>query len=344
MPNILNTMKHLYNNYSIKDYNTFGINAKAKYFFEFTEVEELIDLLNNSEFKNVKKLTIGGGSNLLFTKDFDGIVIYPQIKRIELVNETDNEIFVKAGAGNDWDTFVEHCVSNGYGVIENLSLIPGNVGASPVQNIGAYGVEVKDIIHTVEAINIETSKIETFTNSECKFGYRNSIFKNELKGKYIITEVIFKLYKKPKFITHYGSINEKLKEYSEINISNIREIIINIRNSKLPDHKKIGNAGSFFKNPVVDKTIADKLKLKYPSMPLYPIDEQHSKLASGWLIEQCGWKGKRIGDAGVHKDQSLVLVNHGNAIGNDIIELAKKIIASIKLEFDVDLEMEVNII
>jgi UDP-N-acetylmuramate dehydrogenase len=337
-------MKHLYNNYSIKEYNTFGIDVKAKYFFEFTEIEELTTLLENQEFRKLQKLVIGGGSNLLFTKDFDGLVIYPQIKGIKIINETDNEIYINAGAGNDWDSFVEYCVSNGYGGTENLSLIPGNIGASPVQNIGAYGVEVKDIIDTVEALNIETNKIETLTNSDCKFGYRNSAFKNKLKGKYIITGVTFKLYKKPKFTTHYGSVDEKLKEYTEINISNIRKIIIDIRDSKLPDHKKIGNAGSFFKNPVIDKSKAESLKLKYPTMPLYHVNEKHSKLAAGWLIEQCGWKGKRIADAGVHKDQSLVLVNHGNASGNDIIKLANKIIASIKSEFDVDLEMEVNII
>ncbi len=337
-------MAVLRKNYSLKKYNTFGIEANAKYFFEFDTVEEINDFLSKNDIINIQYLLLGGGSNLLFIEDFNGLVIYPRIKGIEVIEEDEESVLVQVGANEDWDEFVAWAVENNYSGIENLSAIPGVVGAAPIQNIGAYGVEVQEVIHSVNAISIESKNSVVFSNMHCEFSYRNSVFKNEYKNQFIITNVTFKLKKHHNFKVHYGSIDKELEAYQEINLKNIREVIIKIRESKLPDPEVLGNAGSFFKNPIVTKEQADKLKAKYENMPLYEINEMESKLAAGWLIEQCGWKGKKIGDAGVHKDQALVIVNHGNAKGNEILQLANDIRKSILYKFGVKLEMEVNAI
>lgn len=333
---ILNT------NYSLKKHNTFGIDVNAKYFFEFETIEEIKQFLNDNPLTSTKYLILGGGSNLLFTGDFEGIVIHPDIRGLEITDEEEDHILVRAGANEVWDDLVEWCVNHNLGGIENLSHIPGVVGAVPIQNIGAYGVEAHEVIKEVEAISIESGKLVTFSNSQCEFGYRDSIFKNGLKNQFIITHVTFRLSKTPQLKTHYGTVERELNRYTEIKLANVREVITNIRKSKLPDPQKTGNAGSFFKNPVITSDKARKLKLKYPQMPTYPVDETYCKLAAGWLIEQCGWRGKRIGNAAVHKDQALVLINCGNATGLEILKLANEIRKSVLLKFNISLEMEVN--
>ncbi len=330
-------------NFQLKEYNTFGVNASCTYFLEFFNSAEIISFFKNNKYKNLPHLVIGGGSNILFTKNFEGVVYHPNIKGIKIINETDEHLFIEVGAGEVWDKFVEFCVNNNYSGIENLSLIPGNIGASPVQNIGAYGVEVKDVIEKVHAVEIENGSIKYFSNADCEFNYRNSIFKNTLKNKYIITHVTFKLNKKHNFITHYGNVNEELNKFKEINLKTIRQAIINIRERKLPDYKKIGNAGSFFKNPIVENKIVEKIKIEFTPAPVYPIDNKTSKLAAGWLIDMCGWKGKQIGNVGVHKDQALIIINIGNATGTEIMELSNKIRASVLKKFNVKIEPEVNI-
>ncbi|RUT78221.1 UDP-N-acetylmuramate dehydrogenase [Ancylomarina longa] len=337
-------MAVLHENYSLKKYNTFGIEAKANYFFEFESQLELIHFLKNNSLINSSYLILGGGSNLLFTDDFNGLVLHPNIRGIEIQEDGEESILVKVGANENWDEFVAWSVKNNYSGIENLSLIPGAVGATPVQNIGAYGVEVQEVIERVDAISIETNNLVSFSNTQCEFDYRNSVFKKEYKNLFVITHVYFRLSKTSKFKIHYGAIEEKLKSYSEINLRNIREVIIKIRKSKLPDPEKIGNAGSFFKNPIIPKEEADILKQKYQKLPIYPMNENESKVAAGWLIDQCGWKGKQIGNAGVHKDQALVLVNLGNASGSEILNLANEIRKSVIYRFGIKLEMEVNAI
>lgn len=334
-------------NISLKPFNTFGIDANAKYFTEAESVEDLKDILANPSIKSFPLLVVGGGSNLLLTKDFEGLIIHIKINGIAVVDEDTENIFVQAGAGEGWHQFVVYCIEHNYAGVENLSLIPGSVGAAPMQNIGAYGVEIKETFHSLQALNIETLAIETFTNGECKFGYRESIFKHEAKGKYIITHVIFKLSKTATFNTSYGAIGEELEamgvDRNNITIQDVSQAVINIRSSKLPNPAEIGNAGSFFKNPVVSAEKVAELKAHYPDMPAYPSGEQ-TKLAAGWLIEQCGWKGFREGDYGVHAKQALVLVNYGNAKGNEIFNLSTQILQSVKEKFGVDLEREVNII
>ncbi|MCY1633738.1 UDP-N-acetylmuramate dehydrogenase [Marinifilum sp. D737] len=337
-------MAQLLENYSLKKHNTFGIEAKAKYFFEFETEEEIQDFLKKNDIVDTQYIILGGGSNLLFTEDFDGLVLHPNITGIELLDEDEDSVLLRVGCNEEWDEFVGWAVNNDLYGIENLSLIPGKIGASPVQNIGAYGVEAKEVIENVEAISIESKDAVIFSNARCEFGYRNSVFKNEYKNLFIITHVQFRLKKKADFKIHYGAIQKELEAYKEVNLKNIREVIIKIRESKLPDPEELGNAGSFFKNPVVDKEKADKLKAQYENMPSYEVSDSETKLAAGWLIEQCDWKGKRFGDAGVHKDQALVLVNYGNANGNDILKLANDIRKSVMFKFGVKLEMEVNAI
>ena len=331
-------------NISLKKYNTFGIDVKSRFFVECSSVNELSDFLNIYHKQQLPLMVLGGGSNVLFTKDFDGYILRPFIKGIEVIEETSEDIKVRVGAGEDWDEFVGYCVERNWGGIENLSLIPGNVGTSPIQNIGAYGVEVKDVITEVETLEITTLNTHCFNNSECNFAYRNSIFKIDLKGKHIISYVTFNLKKQPVFKLDYGNLEKELESCNEINLKNIRQAVINIRNSKLPDPEEIGNSGSFFKNPVIESLKADKLKKQFVDMPSYIHGEGLIKLPAGWLIEKAGWKGKRIGDAGVHENQALVLVNYGKATGAEIHQLAKKIQKSVKEKFDIDLEMEVNII
>ncbi|BAX81288.1 UDP-N-acetylmuramate dehydrogenase [Labilibaculum antarcticum] len=337
-------MAALRKNVALKNYNTFGIEANARYFFEFDTTEEIQDFLSKNDVINIQYLLLGGGSNLLFTEDFNGLVIHPMVKGIKIIEEDEDSVLVQVGANEDWDAFVGWSVENNLPGIENLSLIPGVVGAAPIQNIGAYGVEVKEVIDSVEAISIESNKKVTFNNAHCEFDYRYSVFKNEYKNQFIITHVNFRFSKQAQFKVHYGAIAKELEAYDKVNLKNIREVIIKIRESKLPDPKVLGNAGSFFKNPVVAKQEADALKAKHEDMPVYELNETQSKLAAGWLIEQCDWKGKQIGDAGVHKDQALVIVNHGNAKGSEILELANEIKKSVLYKFGIKLEMEVNAI
>jgi UDP-N-acetylmuramate dehydrogenase len=337
---------NLLQNISLKPFNTFGINVFSSFFSAFSNIQELAELLEFSEKEKLNCLTIGGGSNLLFTKDYDGIIIKNELDGIELVREDDSYYFVKAAAGVGWHNFVLHCIENNYGGVENLSLIPGSVGATPLQNIGAYGVELKDVFYELEAFNITTKTITKFSLNDCAFGYRESVFKRQLKGKYIITSVTFKLTKQPVFNTKYGAIEQELEKMgcTELSIKNISNAVINIRSSKLPNPKEIGNAGSFFKNPVIDNELYAKLISLYPTIPVYPAPNNKHKLAAGWLIEQCGWKGYRKDDAGCHSKQALVLVNYANASGKEIYDLSSEIVASVQQKFGVDLEREVNII
>jgi UDP-N-acetylmuramate dehydrogenase len=330
-------------NFSLKSYNSFGIHVMAKYFVAFANTNELAEILEN---KNEHKLILGGGSNILFTKNYDGLVLKNEIAGIEKINEDDAHVYVRAGAGVGWHEFVLYCINNNFAGVENLSLIPGSVGASPMQNIGAYGVEIKDVFHELEAYNIEEKKLITFSKNDCTFGYRESIFKNKYKGQFVITSVTFQLNKIPKYNTSYGAIETELEKMGvqSLSIKAISDAVINIRQSKLPDPKQIGNAGSFFKNPTIQNTQFEKLKTQFPNIVGYAVGENETKLAAGWLIEQCGWKGYRKGDAGCHEKQALVLVNYGNAIGEEILQLSGEIIDSVKLMFDVELHREVNII
>ncbi len=333
-------------NYSLKNLNTFGINAYCRYFSEFDNTENLKNALEHQLSKNNKKLILGGGSNILFTKDFDGVVLKNNISGIEKIKEDENHVYIKAGAGVNWHSFVQYCIENNLAGVENLSLIPGNVGASPMQNIGAYGVEVKDVIESVHGIFTEDLKEFSLSNIDCNFAYRESIFKHELKNKAIITHVIYRLNKTPKFNTSYGAIEQELDKMGikDLSIKAISDAVCNIRKSKLPNPSEIGNAGSFFKNPTVDKTTFEKLKNNFVDIPNYPQADGNIKLAAGWLIEQCGWKGFRNDDYGVHKLQALVLVNYGNAKGGDIYRLSEDILKSVIEKFGVTLEREVNII
>lgn len=334
-------------NISLKPYNTFGIDAKARYFTTFTslaDVEELFSFFAKNKLTN--NLILGGGSNILLTQDFNGLVAKNEIHGIEVAKEDVDHIYIKAGAGENWHRLVLHCIKNNYAGLENLSLIPGNVGASPMQNIGAYGVEIKDVFHELEGYNVEDKKLTTFLNKDCGFAYRDSIFKKKYKDKFIITSVTFRLNKIPKYNTSYGAIQDELEKMGvkELSIAAISQAVINIRQSKLPDPAVIGNAGSFFKNPTVPKEQFETLQQKFSNIVGYTINDKEVKLAAGWLIEQCGWKGYRKGDAGCHAAQALVLVNYGNANGIDIYNLSTEIMHSVEDKFGVFLEREVNII
>jgi UDP-N-acetylmuramate dehydrogenase len=332
-------------NISLKPYNTFGIDVSASVMVECDDKTELVDCILKPSCLCNPRLVLGGGSNILFTGNFNGIIYFPTIKGIEMTDKTSENVFLRVGAGEVWDDFVQYCVDHNYYGIENLSLIPGNVGACPVQNIGAFGVEVGDVISEVETVDLNTGKLIEFSNDECLFSYRNSVFKNPAyKNRLIITHVTFRLPLMSDFVLHYGNIKEEIGSVKGINLKSVRNAVINIRNRKLPDTKILGSAGSFFKNPVVEKSLADSIKTKFPKMPYFPAEEQTVKLAAGWLIDQCGWKGKRIGDAGVHVNQALVLVNYGKATGNEIISLAEKIKESVFDLFGVRIEPEVNII
>jgi len=329
---------------SLKEYNTFGIDVKSVYsFFCFNE-KDLITFLKSESAKKIPYFIIGGGSNVLFSSDYNGTIIFIRNKGINVDYEDDNFVIIKAAAGEIWDDFVEYCVNNNYGGIENLSLIPGTVGASPVQNIGAYGVEVKDVIEKVEVLNRKTFKKEIFNNKDCKFGYRNSIFKNEFKDKYIILNVFFKLSKKHILKIDYGNLKDELKIIEKPEITDVRQAVIKIRESKLPDTDKFPNAGSFFKNPVITSSYYKKLKIKFPELVSYPSFDGKIKLAAGQLIDLCGWKGKRENGVGVHDNQALVIVNYNNASGKDILEFSKKIQSSVFNKFGVEIEREVTLI
>src|SRR6056297_106861 len=331
-------------NFPLKKYNTFGIDVKSRYFSICSSIDELTQSINIHQKEKLPLLILGGGSNVLFTEDFPGLIIQPALKGIQVVNENSRVVQLKVGAGEVWDEFVEYCVEKGWGGVENLSLIPGNVGTCPIQNIGAYGVEVKDVIAEVETLEIDTFKKHRFNNEKCHFGYRDSIFKWALKGKHIITHVIFQLKKESDFVLDYGNLRVELSKYPSINLMNIRQAVIDIRNAKLPDPEKTGNAGSFFKNPVIEKSRLEELQQDYPKIPFYLIGNESVKIPAGWLIEKAGWKGAKLGNAGVHEKQALVLINYGNATGNEVMQLAHKIQQSVFDLFSIELEMEVNIV
>ena len=332
-------------NFSLKNHNTFGIEAHAKSFFEFTELNDLTDFLNmEPNWENEPVLILGGGSNLLFLNDYQGLVIHANVPGIKKVNEDQNQVWLEAGAGVNWDELVEYSVFYGWGGMENLSLIPGKVGATAVQNIGAYGVEVQNLIETVNGFDLKNMSEYSISAHDCQFAYRDSIFKQKLKNRFIVTSVVFKLDKFPEYNLGYGDLKKEAEKFGSINVRNIRKAVIGIRESKLPEPKILGNAGSFFKNPVVGNDTAGQLKLKYDHLPVYASTDGKSKLAAGWLIDQCGWKGYRDGDAGVHEKQALVLVNYGNATGRQIFGLSEKIKQSVFEKFGVELEREVNVI
>jgi UDP-N-acetylmuramate dehydrogenase len=338
-------MIHFAENYSLKPHNTFDIEAKAKFFFEFTEIEDLeVFLQSNKSWEDEKLLIIGEGSNILFLDDFDGLVIHPNIPGLHPIKEDRQHIWVQVGAGEIWDEFVKYCVDSQLGGVENLSLIPGTVGAAPVQNIGAYGQEVRNVIDLVRAYDLEAGKEVEFSNEECQFSYRNSIFKSQLKNKLIITSVVFRLNKFPEFRLDYSRLEEKVNERGEVNLENIKQAVNEIRSSKLPDVKELGSAGSFFKNPEVEIEFAEKLEAQFGEIPVYLAGSGKVKIAAGWLVEKAGWKGYREGDVGVHKKQALVLVNYGTATGKEIFALSEEIRKSVLEKFRIDLEREVNCI
>jgi len=330
-------------NYSLKSLNTFGIEASARYFTEITSVGDLQSIITDNTYSNFKKLVLGGGSNILLTGDFEGIVIKVGVGGIEVIDENEDFYYVKAGAGENWHRFVLHCIDNGYAGIENLSLIPGNVGAAPMQNIGAYGVELQEVFHKLEAVNMNTADTIEFNKEECEFGYRNSIFKNKYKDEFLITSVTLQLRKVPEFNTSYGALEQELQGV-ELSIKAISDAVCAIRSRKLPNPDNIGNAGSFFKNPVIDNAFFQQICADFPNVVSFKNSESDTKIAAAWLIDQCGWKGKRNGDAGVHENHALVLVNYGNAVGNEIIDLSEQIAQSVKEKFGIDLEREVNLV
>lgn len=339
----------VYENYSLRKYNTFGVSAISKHFATFFSEEELKEYLE--EYKLIfSKMILGGGSNILFTKDFDGLVLKNEISGINIIHEDEEFFYINAGAGVKWHSFVLFCVNNNFGGVENLSLIPGNVGASPMQNIGAYGVEIKDVFYELEAFHLKEKVRETFSEKDCKFGYRESVFKNKYKDQFAILNVTYRLKKNPVFNISYGAIETELQKMNveELSAKVISDAVINIRSSKLPDPEIIGNAGSFFKNPIIKSHELRKLnELKetiHQNIPFYKIDEDHFKIPAGWLIEKCGWKGFRKGDVGCYEKQALVLVNYGNASGKEIYNLSEEIKISVKEKFNIELEREVNIL
>ena len=331
------------NKQSLKAYNTFGLDCNANLFAAFQSEKELKKLLPKAQ---EPLLVLGGGSNILLTQDFEGTVLKNEIQGIEIVKENEEHAIVKVGGGEVWHDFVMWSIENKLGGIENLSLIPGSVGAAPMQNIGAYGVEIKSVFEQLEAIEIDTLASKTFNNEACQFGYRYSIFKGELKGKYIITQVYFKLQKKHNFNTSYGAIEEELKNMgvTTVSLKAISQAVINIRESKLPNPQEIGNSGSFFKNPVISTEQFKELQKEFPNIVGYTVSKDETKVAAGWLIDKAGWKGYRKGDAGIHKNQALVLVNYGNAKGKELVDLSREVQLSVLNKFSIQLEPEVNII
>lgn len=335
-------------NYSLRACNSFGVDASARYFARFEDTESLEDLLSavqQSPVHEQQKMILGGGSNILLTKDFNGWVLKNEIKGIDELHEDNEFVYVRAGAGENWHAFTRYCIENGWAGLENLSLIPGNVGAAPMQNIGAYGVELDDVFWDLEAYHLNDKSTHTFTLQDCEFGYRDSIFKKKYRNQFVILNVTFKLHKHPVFHTSYGAISQELEKMGvrELSIQSISQAVINIRKSKLPDPAETGNAGSFFKNPVIPGTLYDGLKILYPELVAFPLSGDQYKLAAGWLIESCGWKGYRKGNVGCYDQQALVLVNLGKASGKEIYDLSQEIIDSVAFKFGITLEREVNI-
>lgn len=331
---------------SLQPYNTFGIDVKARYFATVQNRQALCDVLSAEESRKHKLLILGEGSNILFTRDFDGLVIKMEIDGIEKIVDTDGEVWLKAGAGVVWHDLVEYCIEHNYGGIENLSLIPGTVGAAPIQNIGAYGVELSDVLVGLEALNRKTGQVRTFNRIACRFGYRDSIFKRRWKDKFVIAYITLVLQKKPVFKLDYGQLRQTLGEMgvTQPTVRTVSEAVCHIRRSKLPDPVELGNAGSFFKNPIISRAHFNELKQKFADLVSYPASDDTVKVPAGWLIEKCGWKGKRMGDAGVHDQQALVLVNHGKASGDDILKLAQAIQSDVARKFAIQLNPEVNIL
>lgn len=328
-------------NISLKEHHTFGLNIQAEQYITINHEAALKALIPLQQ----PYLILGGGSNVLFTKNVSGLVLHNQIKGIDIVEQTGDAIIVRVGGGEVWHELVLWSLKQGYGGLENMSLIPGSVGAAPIQNIGAYGVELKDVFHKLEAIHLETGETQTFDATACAFGYRNSVFKQALKGQYFITRVYLSLSKQAALNISYGAIQKVLEEQTLApSFKTISDAVIQIRKSKLPDPKEIGNSGSFFKNPILPIAQIKQLQKDFPSIPVYPVDETSSKVAAGWLIDQLGWKGYRKGDAGVHKNQALVLVNYGKATGAEIWALAQQIQQSVQEKYNIDLEPEVNIL
>lgn len=337
-------------NFSLKQYNSFGINAVARYGASFSSMDGLNELLQFGE-KHLQRealplMVLGGGSNILFTRDFNGFVLKNEVPGIEKIREDNEHVYVSVGAGVNWHQLVMHCIDRDWAGLENLSLIPGNTGASPMQNIGAYGVEIKDLFYELEAFHLEEKRMARFGLEECEFGYRESVFKRRYKDQFVIMKVVFRLNKHPVFNTSYGAIEQELAamKVKELTIRAISDAVINIRRSKLPDPAIIGNAGSFFKNPVIESYKFRQLKASHPRLAGFPQENGNIKLAAGWLIEKCGWKGYRKGDAGCHAKQALVLVNYGHASGAEIYDLSTEIIRTVNEKFDVLLEREVNVV
>lgn len=343
---------NLQSNISLRPFNTFGIDVLARYFIEIHSVEDFLGVLTDKKLSGEKKLVLGGGSNILFTKNFDGLVIHNSIPGISVVSETETEVIVKANAGEVWHQFVLWCIARNYAGIENLSLIPGFVGAAPMQNIGAYGVEIKDVFHELEAVEISSGKKVIFRLNDCNFGYRESVFKNKYKDKFLITSLSLKLTKLSsphalyRYKTDYGDIKATLSDMNafDLSIKAVSDAVIKIRSSKLPDPKELGNAGSFFKNPSIPQKQYEELVGKNPVMPSYAQKDGTVKIPAGWLIEQCGWKGKVVGHTGSHKRQALVLVNYGNATGDEIWQLALDIQKSVRDKFGIEIQPEVNVV
>ena len=333
-----------YTHYSLLPHNTFGMDAQAACFVEFDTADDLKDLLLRMDVAEKHSLlTIGQGSNLLFASNYAGTILHSAIRGIEVMKQDDEAVWVRVGSGEVWDDFVAHCTQNGWYGAENLSGIPGEVGASAVQNIGAYGVEVKDLIVEVEAIEIATAKEWRITNEECRYAYRQSIFKNEWKGRFVVTHVVYKLSLIPHFHIDYGNLRSEL-DGQPLTLNNVRQAVLRIRNSKLPDPKKLGNAGSFFMNPIIGKDQFKRLQAQYPTVPHYEVDAERVKVPAGWLIEQCGWKGKSMGHAAVHDKQALVLVNLGGATGQEVMQLAQQVVHDVKQKFGIEIHPEVNYI
>jgi UDP-N-acetylmuramate dehydrogenase len=337
-------MSEVFEHYSLKNRNTFGLEVTCRDFFEATGVRDLLAFFQKGLGSDARFMIIGEGSNILFTQDYEGTIIHPDLRGTEIVSETDDKILISAQAGENWDDFVKYCVKKNWSGLENLSFIPGTVGSSPVQNIGAYGVEAKDRIHEVEGYFIESGEHRIFPNHECRFAYRNSIFKHELKNRFLITSVTFSLDKHPRFELSYGPVeNEFLKKPLQ-NLSSLRQTIIEIRKSKLPDPSKLGNAGSFFKNPVISNSDFQILQSRFPEIPSYPAGAGLTKIPAAWLIERAGWRGVREGNTGTYPSQPLVIVNYGKATGKEIYGFAGKISASVKEIFGIQLEMEVTVL
>jgi UDP-N-acetylmuramate dehydrogenase len=333
-------------NADLKPYNTFGVAVSAQWMVECNSVADIREAIQDERWKTLPRLILGGGSNVLFTQDFDGVVLLNRLSGIELVNQDDTFVWVKSLAGEVWHSFVLHCIQNQWAGVENLSLIPGSVGACPIQNIGAYGVEIKDVFFSLDAMHVESGEIRSFDHQACAFGYRDSVFKNEEKGKWIILSVTFQLRKQPIWNTQYGDIQKEMERlgYNSPSLEGISQSVINIRQSKLPDPKVLGNAGSFFKNPVIDEKLYERVKEEYPNIPSYPAGAGKVKVPAGWLIEQAGWKGYKAETCGVNEKQALVLVNFGTATGSEVYALSTQIVEDIANRFHITLEREVNIL